>query len=187
MNTAPMFSSQYDDWNTPEPVLTCVRRVDEIGLDPFSNEQSIVRARTEYRLSRGQDALRLPWDGFGLVFCNPPYGDAIFDCMARIAYWGARGVEILTLVPHRTDTEWYQEHVDGVAAKCEWYGRLQHMRGVADTRQLTLLGALEPALPAKRYDGPGESAPFPSVVLYHGHRIERFIEAFEDAGEIWVR
>jgi hypothetical protein len=180
---AALTSSEYDDWNTPEPVLERVRRIAPIGLDPFSNAQSIVRAAVEFRLDRGQDALLLDWRGHGLVFCNPPYGDAMGPCMRRMDVFGRGGVEILALIPHRTDILAYQENVGGVRAKCEWKGRLMHMRGVADQRQLSLLGAPAP-LPVTQGELP---APFPSVVLYWGRRIKRFVDAFEGAGEIWVR
>jgi hypothetical protein len=180
---AAMFSSEFDDWNTPDPVLVCVRRIAIIGLDPFGNEQSIVGARREFRLTRGEDALLIDWRGHGLVFCNPPYGRALYACMRRIAHFAALGVEIVTLVPHRTDAAWYQDHAGSVRAKCEWRGRLAHGRGVADRRQLQLMAGAPPPAPAEGEVG----APFPSVVLYHGPRVELFAAAFADAGEIWTR
>jgi hypothetical protein len=180
---AAMFSSEYDSWCTPAPVLDRVRRIDRIGLDPFSNAQSIVGALRQFRLDRGEDALRLDWRGHGLVFVNPPFGDEIADCMRRVAYFAELGVEIVALVPHRTDTAWYREAVRTVRAKCEWYGRMKFLRGQADRAQLTLLGAPAPLPPME-----GEtSAPFPTVLLYYGRRRARFVRAFEGAGEIWTR
>lgn len=180
---AAIFSSEYDDWNTPACVLDRVRLIDEIGLDPFSNAQSIVGARREFRLDLGEDALRLDWRGHGLAFCNPPYGEAMGPCMRRMDYFGREGVEIVALISNRTDIQAYQDNVRGVRAKCEWRGRLKHMRGVADRRQLPLLNT-GAALPLSE----GEvGAPFPSVVLYWGKRITKFKRAFFDAGEVWTR
>jgi hypothetical protein len=68
-------------------VLDRVRRIDPIGLDPFSNAQSIVGAKREFRLDRGEDALRLDWRGYGLVYANPPFGDEIAACMRRVVYF----------------------------------------------------------------------------------------------------
>jgi hypothetical protein len=180
---AAMFSSEYDSWCTPAPVLDRVRRIDRIGLDPFSNAQSIVGAQREFRLDRGEDALRLDWRGHGLCYVNPPFGDEIGDCMRRVAYFAELGVEIVALVPHRTDTAWYRESVRTVRAKCEWCGRMNFLRGQADRSQMPLFEAPAPLPPVA-----GEtSAPFPTVLLYYGRRRARFARAFEGAGEIWTR
>ena len=60
---------------------------------------------------------------------------------------------------------------------------MKFLRGVEDRAQMSLLGGGAP-LPAVEGDA---AAPFPTVLLYWGHRVERFVKAFEDAGEIWVR
>ena len=180
-----MFSSEYDSWCTPAPALDRVRRVDEIALDPFSNAQSIVDARRAFRLDRGEDALKLDWRGHGpgIVFWNPPYGDELAACAHRAAYFGALGVEMVGLVPHRSDTAWYREAVRECRAKCEWYGRMKFLRGQADHAQLALLGGGAP-LPAIEGEA---AAPFPTVLLYHGPRPALFARAFDGAGEIWTR
>jgi len=118
------------------------------------------------------------------VFCNPPYGDDIAPCMRRVAYFAAEGVEIIALLPHRTDTQWWQS-TSGAAGKCEWEGRLKHPRGVSDKRQLRLVGVahIEEAFPPPETG----TAPFPSVVVYWGQRFNRFERAFADAGQIWQR
>lgn len=177
-----MFTSEYDDWCTPEDVLAPVRELagGPVGLDPCSNAQSIVRATREYRLERGEDGLRLPWDGFGLVFGNYPYGDAIAAFMRRSDRYGAGGVEIVALVPNRSDTAWYQDNVANVAAKCEWRGRLVHPRGVADSPQVSLFPVDGP--PPAPESG---TAPFPSALLYWGHRARRFAEIFGAFGKVW--
>jgi hypothetical protein len=177
-----MFSSEFDDWNTPDVVLERVRKVGPIGLDPCSNAQSIVHAAVEWRITHGLDGLRHGWRGFGLVFCNPPYGDALLAWSRKIAREAEAGVEIITLVPHRTDTEWYRTVARACSAKCEWHGRLTHPRGAADQVQASLFGGAPVAAPEK-----SGTAPFPSVVLYHGRRKAAFVEAFKDAGEVWTR
>ena len=62
------------EWGTPEKYVRAVRDFfgGHIALDPCSNEYSIVRAKTEYRLPR-HDGLRETWD-FPTVYVNPPYG-----------------------------------------------------------------------------------------------------------------
>lgn len=182
---ASLFSSEYDDWNTPAEVLRAIALFDAIGLDPCSNAQSIVNARVAWRLDRGQDALRLDWSGHGLVFCNPPYGDAIDAFMRKMDREGGAGVEIIALIPNRTCTAWYHDNIRRVTAKCDWRGRLQHVRGIADQAQLSLLrGSANDSIPAQ---GVGQSAPFPSALLYWGKRAQHFRAVFRHHGAIWTR
>jgi hypothetical protein len=179
---AGMYTSEHNDWNTPLCVLEPIREFNggQIGLDPASNAQSIVDATRDYRLERGENGLHLPWRGFGLVFLNPPYSDEIIPFMRRADEHGALGIEVIALVPNRSDTAWYQDNVANVAAKCEWRGRLIHPRGVADSSQVSLFPV----------DGPSPvpesgTAPFPSALLYWGHRARRFTEVFARFGKVW--
>jgi hypothetical protein len=183
-----MFASEFDDWNTPLEVLAPVREFndgEQIACDPCSNAQSIVNARVEYRLERGEDGLVLSWFHGGLVFFNPPYGDEIAAFMRRANKLSNKGLEAVALVPNRSDTAWYQDNISNVAAKCEWRGRLVHPRGVADQRQASLFAA--------SLFGPGRvavvpesgTAPFPSALLYWGHRARRFAEVFARFGKVW--
>jgi hypothetical protein len=68
--------------------------------------------------------------------------------------------EIVTLVPARTDTRAFRALVRGAAAVCFWRGRIT-------------------------FRGAAAGAPFPSAIVYHGWRPERFVEVFADAGLIW--
>lgn len=157
MVAAAMLSSADPSWCTPECVLERVRKLGPIGLDPCSNENSIVGAAKELRLP--DDGLSCPWDSHGLVYVNPPYGREITRWMQKCAAeYVLRGVEIVALVPARTDTKWWQGVVvPSATAVCFVRGRL------------TFLGA-----PA--------GAPFPSAILYYGARVAEFCEAFADLG-----
>lgn len=183
LNAEALYSSVFDDWNTPEEVLVPVLAFndgEQIALDPASNAQSIVNARVEYRLDRGEDGLRLSWAYDGLTFINPPYGEDIAAFMRRADRYGGSGQEIIALVPNRSDTAWYQDNVANVAAKCEWRGRLIHPRGVADSPQVSLFPVSGP--PPAPESG---TAPFPSALLYWGHRARRFAEVFARFGKVW--
>lgn len=61
-----------DGWCTPSWLTDLLPLVD---LDPCSNAQSTVRAKTAYSLDAGQDGLALPW--FGLVYVNGPFSDLL--------------------------------------------------------------------------------------------------------------
>ena len=116
------------------------------------------------------------------MFCNPPYGDAIDAFMRKMDREGGAGVEIIALIPHRTDPLWYQDNVRRVAAKLEWRGRLRHPRGVATSAQLSMFDWAIGSEPAEI-----GSAPFPSVLLYWGKRARLFRAVFRHHGEIWTR
>jgi len=155
----PLLSSARRDWNTPLNVLELVRAIDTIGLDPCGNATSLVQPTVEYRIDRGQDGLALPWTDPGLVFCNPPYGRGIGAWTKRASeLWVKQGVESILLVPARTDAKWWQDTIRH-AVICFWRGRL-------------------------RFVGAPAPAPFPSALLYHGHRPHRFRELFAPVG--WI-
>jgi len=63
------------DWCTPEWILVAVREafgVQQIDLDPCSNDTSLVNARVEYGVPTN-NGLEDSWD-FPSAFVNPPYG-----------------------------------------------------------------------------------------------------------------
>lgn len=151
-------SSQRQDWQTPENVLDLVRAVGPIELDPCTTLDNPVGARNFYTPSDdGFDGLALPWDGPGVVFVNPPYGRASGDWCKRMADAGARGVEVIGLLPARTDTRVWHAHVTTAATICFWKGRI------------TFRGAPGPA-------------PFPCALPYWGPRVDEFRRVFSARG-----
>lgn len=155
---APLMASESQEWNTPEEVLRPVRAFDAIGLDPCSNERSIVGAAVEWRMERDGDSLLRCWAGLGLVFVNPPYSHHLRAWMAKC---GSSGAEVIALVPARTDARWWQEHAGMADAICFWRGRVRFLGGEA-------------------------SAPFPSALPYWGPRVDRFAEVFREVGIVTV-
>jgi hypothetical protein len=165
----PLFSARRSDWCTPEALLVRIRQFAPIGLDPCSNECSIVGATTEWTLR--ENGLARPWAGHGLVFVNPPYSrETVTAWVAKCASEGA-GTDIIGLLPARTDTRWWQRYCaprkalaggPGSAAVCFLRGRL-------------------------RFLGAPQSATFPSALVYWGQqRVEDFIRVVEPIGQLWV-
>jgi hypothetical protein len=67
--------SESVSWCTPPWILEAVREafaVWQIGLDPCSNERSLVGAEREFRLPE-TDGLSQPWNA-RTIFVNPPFG-----------------------------------------------------------------------------------------------------------------
>lgn len=158
MNPA-LLSSVDMDWQTPPEVLDLVRQVAPIGLDPCTTKNNPVGA-FEWIWPEVANGLDLPWwPAHGLAFVNPPYGRQLAPWAAKIAAEGQRGMELICLVPARTDTRWWR-NIETAARVCFWRGRI-------------------------RFVGAPASAPFPSALGYWGPRPERFAEVFGARGGIW--
>lgn len=149
------YSSARDDWCTPPEVLDRVRRVGQIGLDPCWNPNAITDAGTRLE-GRNTDGLSVPWSGHGLVYVNPPYGRKIGKWVRKCCDEARDGVEIIALLPARTDTRWFPWDATALAF---WRGRL------------TFLDAPHPA-------------PFPSVLAYWGPQGFLFETVFSDVAAI---
>lgn len=186
MTIAPaIFTSLHQDYNTPREFLDPAREIlGPIGLDPCSNEFSTVRARTEWRFERGEDGLARTWGGFGLVFMNPTYNALITWSRKLVSEVRAHDIEALALVPHRTDTVWYQDFASTCDAKVEWRGRLCFPRVMVPGPQLALFAGDDPSTEAEDDAGPST---FPAVGLYWGGRVRRFAQGFSKYGVVWSR
>lgn len=164
---AALMSSADTSWRTPDVVLDLVRQVGPIELDPCGHQESLVRARRELRITRGDDGLTADWmalSGGGLVFCNPPFGREIGAWVLRCHALGRAGGEAIALLPSRTDTAWWHAYVAPPASQAVCFQR----------GRITFVGAPGPA-------------PFPTAFAFFGSpaRANRFAEVFTTVGAIW--
>ena len=172
MSAGRKVRTQSQHWGTPEKYVRAVKDVfgGSIGLDPCSNEFSIVGADVEYRLP-AQDGLKESWDA-PTIFVNPPYG-LDHERGTAIRHWLQRchlaheqyDSEVLALVPVATNTGHWKKHVFGVAtAVCFLY----------DTRLRFLVDGA---------DG-GKGAPMSCAMIYWGRNYRRFFEVFRQFGAV---
>lgn len=91
------FSSQTDNWKTPEKFYQELHKEFNFDYDPCPLENFF-----------GGDGLRDSWGKSNFV--NPPYSE--------IAKWVKKGYEeslkgktVIFLIPSRTDTKWWHEYV----------------------------------------------------------------------------
>lgn len=160
-NTAPLMTSESNEWYTPTHIIERVLKVlGEINLDPCSNSKATPNVPALMHYTKEDDGLCRAWQG--AVYMNPPYGEVIGQWIAKlVAAHGAENVtEAIALVPARTDTRWFQLLRD--FPLCFIRGRL-------------------------RFSDADNSATFPSVVVYMGPNLSRFANAFMDLGDIYVR
>ena len=87
-----------------------------------------MKAKLRYVL--GDDCLALLWKASS-VFLNPPYGRGLISWVARAdqeAALGRAGV-VFALVPARSDTGWWHNHIAGRADVWMLRGRLSFGKG----------------------------------------------------------
>ena len=174
MTAAALLTSTWSHWTSPDVVLHRVRCLAPIDLDPCGNANDEVRAAESWRGLQhpgphGIDGLTSRWlrPGRGLIYANPMFGRKLPDWTAKAVEEGRGGCEIVMLLPARTDTKWWHDHVVGQAqARCFWRGRLKFGNPPPAERSTT--------------------STFPSCIVYWGHRPYAFGAAFEDAGEVVI-
>ena len=172
MSAGRTVNSQSQNWGTPQNYVNAVREFfdGEIDLDPCSNEYSIVRAATEYRLPK-HDGLRASWN-FRRIFVNPPYGldrrrgtgikNWLYRCAAAHKMHGS---EVLALVPVATNTGHWKKYV---------FGKARSICFLADTRLKFLVNG----------QNGGKGAPMSCAMIYWGQDHERFKDIFKKFGAV---
>ena len=153
-------------WCTPPKYVDAIRVFfgGKIGLDPCSNEYSVVNAEVEYRLPHS-DGLARRWDA-STIFVNPPYGRDR-DRGTGISDWLRKcseahlldGAEVLALVPVATNTGHWKNFVFGAAEGVAFLydTRLRFLENGKDT---------------------GKGAPMSCAMVYWGARYKRFEDLF---------
>jgi phage N-6-adenine-methyltransferase len=154
LNTAVMFAKATDEWRTPEALFTALDA--EFGFDADVAATADNCWKENYiGPDRGRpdrlDALNISWRfTFGLrstVWMNPPYSKCR-EFIAKAAAEARLSVTTVALVPSRTDTRWWHEHV--------WDAEKHQPRPGVEIRFIK--GRL-------KFGGSSNSAPFPSVVI----------------------
>jgi hypothetical protein len=168
-------ASDRDDHNTPPELLTVIRAFggDQITMDPCSNQNSKVDALI--KLTKEEDGLHADWAGVcaarlgdggdrALTFVNPPYDQ---KTLAHVNEYAAENVsvaaelnvllDVITLVPVKSDQPWYQQAIQfNASAVCWIAGRVRFW---ADGEQQS-------------------GAAFESVLFYYGDRSAEFCDCF---------
>lgn len=154
-----------DNWQTPEKILEAVRRIAPIALDPCAHRSNPTKAALFWT----QKGLTLNWNFFyqivqlfGLAFVNPPYS-AIKDWTDKVIAEAQRPgkIEIVYLVPSRTDRPFFQDALSAARLVTFIKGRL-------------------------RFKTASYDAPFPSALFYFGPRPGRARAAFSHLGKTLV-
>lgn len=154
-----MYSSDTDQHNTPKWLVERIARfLGGIYLDPCTNAANPTNALCYF--TEASDGLGQVWEAPN-CYMNPPYGREIGLWTNKLVHEYESGFtrEAIALLPARTDTGWWQ----GIAAYpvCFVRGRL-------------------------KFNDCGQSAPFPSALLYLGNNWRGFADAFSELGLIYL-
>lgn len=157
-------------WGTPLKYINAVKDFwgGRIGLDPCSNEYSLVDADVEFRLP-DKDGLKEEWKS-DTIYVNPPYG-ADRERGTTIKNWLAKcveanreyGADVIALIPVAPNTGHWKKFVFGKAdAICFLYDtRLRFLENGKDS---------------------GKGAPMACCLVYWGSETARFMEHFMKYG-----
>lgn len=137
---AAAMTSNKDDWETPQKLFDQLNEEFHFTLDAASSDQN---AKCEHHYTASNSGLEHSWEG-ETVFCNPPYGRNIGDWIRKASQEASKpDTLVVLLVPARTDTRWFQNHILPRAEVRFLPGRLKYeVNGQA-----------------------GEAAPFPSMIV----------------------
>ena len=123
----PGFSSATDDWATPPEVFAALDAEFRFQLDVCASARN---AKCERFFTVADDGLAQQWTG--RVWMNPPYGRTIGAWMAKAAESARADATVVCLVPARTDTAWWHEHVMAAASEVRLVrGRLKFGDGAS--------------------------------------------------------
>lgn len=137
MNTKVMFSSATDMWATPPAFFRELDAEFQFTLDVCATKEN---AKCAVYFTPEQDGLQQEWSG--ICWCNPPYGRQIGKWVRKAAESKAT---VVMLLPARTDTAWFHDHIYGRAEIRFIKGRL-------------------------KFGDSKNSAPFPSMVVIFDRR-----------------
>lgn len=155
MNTALMFSSKSDEWSTPQDTFDALHAEFGFEVDLAATAEN---AKVADYFDMEADALSMSWSRAfpreyppfrGVGFCNPPYSRGLQGkFIAKAAAERRNGFTTVMLIPARTDTKAFHEHI--------W--DREHHRPRQGIEVRFLKGRL-------KFGGCKDSAPFPSMVV----------------------
>lgn len=102
-----MFTSDREDWATPSAFFKKLDDQFNFTLDPCASASNTTCARY---FNKRMDGLKQDW--YGNVFMNPPYGRQIGKWLEKAVLEAQTHANfVICLIPARTDTIWWHEHV----------------------------------------------------------------------------
>jgi phage N-6-adenine-methyltransferase len=152
-----LFSSEQQEWETPRALLDKLAQEFNFTLDAAASEANakFKKFYTAEIDALAQEPGQWKYDaGAGVIWINPPYGRVIAKWTARALAESRLGAKIVMLVPSRTDTKYFHEHLIHGA-----------IRFLPSRLHFELDGK-----PVLDKNGKPQAAPFPSAIVIFGRR-----------------
>lgn len=145
--TSGLFSSNTDQWATPQAFFDKLDAEFHFNLDPCATPEN---AKCKRFFTIEDDGLRQNWGG-ARVFCNPPYGREISKWVRKCYEESLKpDTLVVMLIPARTDTSYFHDYI---------YHKAKEIRFIR--------GRLH-------FNESKQGAPFPSmVVIYEQQNLHR--------------
>lgn len=119
MKTNVHFSSESNEWATPQDFFDSLNREFKFTLDPCATKEN---AKCKKFYTQKDDGLSKSWNG-EVVFCNPPYGRELRKWVEKAS--SVQGGVVVMLIPARTDTSYFHDYIYGKAEIRFIRGRLK--------------------------------------------------------------
>lgn len=145
-----LFSSASDEWSTPQKLFDELHDEFRFTLDPCATKEN---AKCKRFYTKADNGLSFSWKG-ERVFCNPPYSKNQIGLWLEKAAISCSHYGTLTvfLIPARTDTRWFHNHVWDKDSHRAWL----------NTEIRFLKGRI-------KFGDSKNSAPFPSMIVVFGN------------------
>lgn len=119
-----LFAHESSEWRTPTKLF------DNLDLE-FSFELDAAASEANHLcfawFDKEQDGLNQVWYTHGNTFVNPPYGKEIKFWVEKAWKESQKGINVVMVLPARTDTIWFHEFVYGRAEIRFLRGRLKFL------------------------------------------------------------
>jgi len=135
-----LFSTGNGEHETPDDLFQELNREFNFTLDAAAN---LSNRKCERYYDLLKDGLFQPWTGS--VFCNPPYGRDVGKWVLKGKTEAAKGALVVMLLPARTDTKWFHDHIDGQAEIRFIKGRLKFGKAKAGAPFPSMIVIYRPA------------------------------------------
>ena len=118
-----LFSSNKDDWETPQELFDKLNAEFHFTLDPCANDEN---HKCSKYFTKEDDGLIQSWRGH-TVFMNPPYGREIGKWVKKAFEEGYKAyTTVVGLLPARTDTRWFHDYIYSKGAEIRFIkGRIK--------------------------------------------------------------
>ncbi len=103
-----MFTSNSNEWGTPQKLFDELNEEFNFTLDPCADE---FNHKCEKYYNKAQDGLKQSWVG-ETVFCNPPYGRELPKWVEKCYKEHIEhNITVVMLIPARTDTSYFHDYI----------------------------------------------------------------------------